>query len=155
MYQLVRNNRIANKQVWAFGEKSQQNEQANSENSDGNEFNPIFIIAPKPEFVVQMQNQTSAPKRGLLSIFQVPDYRSKRIRRIWMTIRGGLYESILNVNTSEIAKVFYEPTFRKEDVLIVSGVIQVIIGIGTLLADSVAGYLGDQKVRDLLVGAYK
>lgn len=164
MNQLARNNKVASagSQREVFKAESQQkrndDKQPNLKKNlgliSGNAFDPIFIVASKPEFVIQMQSKTDSveeKRRGLLSMLGMSDNRLKQIQQIWTTLPDGFSGRVFRtVNASEVSKVFCDETFRKEDVLIVSGVIQVIIGIGTLLAASVAGYQEKQKVRSRL-----
>ena len=166
MNQLAKSNKISSadrgQQETIDGENGKRYRQRNPElgpiaNSiagsiTGNAFNPIFIVAPKPEFVIQINEKTNSvgeKQRGLLSIFGIQENNLKKVRRIWTAVRRRFIEPIFqNVNPSEIAQVFCDNTFRKEDVLIVIGVIQMIIGVGTLLAGSVA-YLDSSQVCSL------
>lgn len=127
-------------------EKKKRNDKRNPEKTsiDGNAYNPIFIVAPKRESVIQIgekeANLVGEKQRGLLSIFGIADNHWKRIQKIWKATRRRRPADRMfqNVNLNEVAQAFCDNTFRKEDILVVSGVIQIIIGIGTLLAGSVA-----------------
>ena len=148
MHQLAKHNRVASavpdRQQDAFDGNGDAHRTSETKPGSIDAFKPIFIGAP--EFAVQINGKTdsiAANERGMLSIFGIKDNHWRKIPQLWKSVRRRISNRILE-NANEAAQVFCGNTFRKEDVLIVSGVIQLIIGVGTLLAGSIA-YLEEQE----------